>query len=551
MGIDGSGTNKQRNLTELEFGGLHLENGTWSYLVNLQEMPKGGPEMELKMIINTIAHFRGIQDSMKLNGRRVNIIQFESITYDNTAANTGRWSGLGALLGKYRRDQCRGESLPFLRKGCDDHVANLISKHYRRRLGEGQVHVSDTIVRWLSKRCGGHKHRASFRAFCEALGRKPPAVRPIDESRFINFETTLLTIYRDYDLFLLFVLYQWFKVSDKRQHLFQSLCEPEVRAVFAVRAAGCGRILGPYMHTARGFHVASDYSVYLSDLMNRLRGEPVEYLFGYPRSGGYDSAIEQLMDEVYIGCKNVNMSFVQGMINGFSLNRNSPEAFLQSIHKALGTHRSAVVCLPGMSLAHPQLFFGNIARSYLETCVELINKHNLEFIAEAAQAPSQTIVKPTNRSGESQFGCMKNLLRFNPFFRSIVMLALLQNRQFSIEEITKALEQYSQRYSLYTAACKLLQAAPNRKEWNKCYLEADNDRKKSKASPTPNLYIQLVSVVQQEMKMGSTVNLTSLRNLLGESGQNSCSGTVDELLTLSRPIVGAKIAEFILNGSIN
>ena len=131
------------------------------------------------------------------------------------------------------------------------------------------------------------------------------------------------------------------------------------------------------------------------------------------------------------------------------------------------------------------------------------------------------------------------------------MLALLQNRQFSIEEITKALEQYSQRYSLYTAACKLLQAAPNRKEWNKCYLEADNDRKKSKASPTPNLYIQLVSVVQQEMKMGSTVNLTSLRNLLGESGQNSCSGTVDELLTLSRPIVGAKIAEFILNGSIN
>ena len=42
MGIDGSGTTKQRNLTELEFGGFHLTKGTWSHLVNLQEMPQGG-----------------------------------------------------------------------------------------------------------------------------------------------------------------------------------------------------------------------------------------------------------------------------------------------------------------------------------------------------------------------------------------------------------------------------------------------------------------------------------------------------------------------------
>ena len=69
--------------------------------------------------------------------------------------------------------------------------------------------MSDTIVRWLSKYCGGHKHRSSFRAFCEALDRKPPSVRPIDESRFINFETALLTIYQDYDLFILFILYQY------------------------------------------------------------------------------------------------------------------------------------------------------------------------------------------------------------------------------------------------------------------------------------------------------------------------------------------------------
>ena len=72
MGIDGSGTTKQRNLTELEFGGFHLTKGTWSYLSICKRCHREEQKW-LQFIVNTIDHFRNIQDTLNLHGRRTSL----------------------------------------------------------------------------------------------------------------------------------------------------------------------------------------------------------------------------------------------------------------------------------------------------------------------------------------------------------------------------------------------------------------------------------------------------------------------------------------------
>lgn len=91
------------------------------------------------MILEAIEYFRSIQ--LKLGVKESDLLyiyRFQSIVYDNTNCNTGATGGLGVLIENKRIEEWEahfsnnsGPSL-FLKKGCDDHIASLISNGFRQ-----------------------------------------------------------------------------------------------------------------------------------------------------------------------------------------------------------------------------------------------------------------------------------------------------------------------------------------------------------------------------------------------------------------------------------
>ena len=79
----------------------------------------------------------------------------------------------------------------------------------------------------MMRTCGSKDLRAVFRGFCRALDVRPPSIRAVDETRYINMEVAALTVYQYFDVMLLFQLWRWGSMTAKDKKSLLLLFSPE------------------------------------------------------------------------------------------------------------------------------------------------------------------------------------------------------------------------------------------------------------------------------------------------------------------------------------
>lgn len=140
--VDGYSCGEQRNFFAVEFGGFNQKNEIWRILYCLYEGPCAGAEIETNQII---AGLKSVQDFQRRLGIKeiTTLCDFESITFDNAAINTGKNNGIFARLNALREEEWKAlpskinkPYKPLAFKGCSDHIMNLISTNYNKKLVE-------------------------------------------------------------------------------------------------------------------------------------------------------------------------------------------------------------------------------------------------------------------------------------------------------------------------------------------------------------------------------------------------------------------------------
>lgn len=260
IGIDGSGTGLGRNFLELEFGGI-FQHQPWCYLVSCCENPKftnqgAGGEMEL--ILETIKYYGGLIE--QLGGQPKRLHDFACIVYDTASTNTGCNTGLGVRLEEKRREswsQSDGKStyIPLLRKGCEDHIINLIPKYFGKLVNQtfeptpfkNIFTLLDRLIKSICNQCGGRDNHSEFKGFARALGVEKVSIKPIDESRYINLEEGAVFVYQYFNLIIFWYAISWAKLSAVSKKDFYELCNPDILALLKIRAVGNQLILKPHM----------------------------------------------------------------------------------------------------------------------------------------------------------------------------------------------------------------------------------------------------------------------------------------------------------------
>jgi hypothetical protein len=93
-------------------------------------------------------------------------------------------------------------------------------------------------------------------------------------------------------------------------------------------------------------------------------------------------------------------------------------------------------------------------------------EHNKLFVETVASIPQtlKVYMRPTNRSGESNFGrAKKELSIYNVNLRALVIESKLLLKQFSPNVIEKAFDLYWKEFDVMTRARKMLDACPQKK----------------------------------------------------------------------------------------
>jgi hypothetical protein len=110
-------------------------------------------------------------------------------------------------------------------------------------------------------------------------------------------------------------------------------------------------------------------------------------------------------------------------------------------------------------------FIVSLAKLWLECYVEKVLEHNKDFLDTAIQSENSVSMRPTNRSGESNFGKAKKILAmFNVNQRAELIQDRIKVAQFSIQEIETALNDFWSAQNLCTKARKKLDACPTKKQ---------------------------------------------------------------------------------------
>jgi hypothetical protein len=203
--------------------------------------------------------------------------------YDNASENTGQISGVGQRLIAERRrrwkaDHHDGEPPALIRKGCADHIVNLTTPTFKasltKKVGKKLPDLVESVLRSVAVICGGRDHRREWLGFVGLFGIRnvgDHTIKPIKgKSRYLDFETTALFLFRNIHLIMMRYLHQWPLLTSKEKVTFYNLCDPEVRLLIKIRALGCANLLKPIMKKSAKIEEVHDYAKFLGDLHTKL-----------------------------------------------------------------------------------------------------------------------------------------------------------------------------------------------------------------------------------------------------------------------------------------
>jgi hypothetical protein len=129
----------QRSFFVATLSGIH-GGQLWEMPLLFCEILEKGSQTELELLRGAFSFLRKLQTIAGV----AELISFPNITelvFDNASENTGIHNGLGFLFLRAREQEWKetakeGSLPPCALKGCDDHIANLISAEFGRRVAQ-------------------------------------------------------------------------------------------------------------------------------------------------------------------------------------------------------------------------------------------------------------------------------------------------------------------------------------------------------------------------------------------------------------------------------
>jgi len=223
ISIDCTTTWWGRKFVAVLFGGIDKTNQPWMKLVDLWEGIDHTAETQVEVIIETLNRLQQYQEQHKTQ-----LWEFKSIVFDNTSENTGWKNGVAARLERKRQQMwqekhSQEQLSPMIVKGCIDHMANLVTADFKRRLThalqfwncsellkDGKECIIFNYLRRISKRFGRAPWKGEFQGFCaQQQCVSKVSINKCTTTRFVSFPLVARTVSNNQQLFL-----SWYTIHE-------------------------------------------------------------------------------------------------------------------------------------------------------------------------------------------------------------------------------------------------------------------------------------------------------------------------------------------------
>jgi len=253
-------TDSHRELMALLFAGVQGELG-WEEKASLVELRGHQAQVQVEIIRKLLQELNVYQQLLGVS--QTKIYHITSLTADNTGSNTGK-NGVRGLLEKERQrvwfeEGKNGECQPLVFKGCEDHIVNLASNEFEKRLVnrseswgkgwmvKGKKHVSATALCHIMARLRSDLFYRPFKAFLKKMGGKPLKFERYSETRYASVCILSLRYLEGEKYILLFLRACRCLLTKEDLASIKLLLNHEVREVIRIRALFALNILLPIM----------------------------------------------------------------------------------------------------------------------------------------------------------------------------------------------------------------------------------------------------------------------------------------------------------------
>ena len=294
IACDCSGDKYQRNCFALKIGGLDTknQNNKWSFPIRLVELFGNGhtARAQCEVIQKCFYDLNVIQK--KLDCHETKLYEIQLLVCDNTFSNIGE-NGVRGVLNQLRKLEWQKESIevqekfPFadlITKGCDDHISNIVSHEFEKRicqlttnwsmnhfLSVGKKHAATYSVIHVMKRLLGNPFRRPFRAFLKFHDVKSFHFVRVSETRFSSIDIISLTVYQYYGPIVMFLYLCRVKLTEQDLMVTQALLDPEILSIIKIRAVMASKVLLPFMETSNLLTNSECYQNYIKELQSQLQ----------------------------------------------------------------------------------------------------------------------------------------------------------------------------------------------------------------------------------------------------------------------------------------
>lgn len=257
LGFDATSTYFNRNFLEIHVGGYNmLHKQLWIRPIAIVEFLPHDATTQTQLIINAIQQLNDLQQ--QINTKITKLYNFISMSSDNENLNKGALNGVITKLNQEQRRQyeegkASGQEIviPYrdlIEKGCSDHIINLISKEFHRRIAAlGKKWDMEELLppqasfsypnraAWLAmrtyKRCGTGSWKGAFQGFCERLGNSI-SLSKVFSTRYLNVDLQLRSLYRYHQYFQVrYKSMQHSDITQKNHDDCKSLFDPDIQFI--------------------------------------------------------------------------------------------------------------------------------------------------------------------------------------------------------------------------------------------------------------------------------------------------------------------------------